>query len=382
LVEQLNQGKVLVRNWQAMQWDNEERLKKRKSVDKRGAKSDEAYAREVLGELEKARNILVLNDEAHHAWRVGRDRPEGVDKEAVEEATKWIGALDRIHKARGVLRCLDFTATPFVPTGRQSVEELLFPWIVSDFGLNDAIESGLVKTPRVVVRDDSQLTPENKSSFYHLYADPGVKTDLNVKGEPERPLPDLLLQAYRFLTLDWRRTYEAWKRDGSKVPPVLITVCNTTFTAARVKYAFDTKRFPEVPELSEADHLLHIDARVLAEAEAGDLEEAEETAKVSAEEGEEENGDGAPVRKRSKKQRAEDLRKTVDTVGKEGKPGEQIRNVISVAMLSEGWDAKTVTHIMGLRAFSSQLLCEQVVGRGLRRTNYDIDEETKLYRPD
>ncbi len=68
-------------------------------------------------------------------------------------------------------------------------------------------------------------------------------------------------------------------------------------------------------------------------------------------------------------QRAELLRQTVDSVGKIGKPGEKIQNIIAVGMLSEGWDAKTVTHSMGLRAFTSQLLCEQVVGRGLRRTS-------------
>jgi type III restriction enzyme len=72
----------------------------------------------------------------------------------------------------------------------------------------------------------------------------------------------------------------------------------------------------------------------------------------------------------------------VDTVGKVGQPGEKIQNVISVGMLSEGWDAKTVTHIMGLRAFTSQLLCEQVVGRGLRRTSYELNPETGLFDPE
>jgi len=81
----------------------------------------------------------------------------------------------------------------------------------------------------------------------------------------------------------------------------------------------------------------------------------------------------------TKKEQAEDLRRKVDTIGQIGKPGEQIQNVISVGMLSEGWDAKTVTHIMGLRAFTSQLLCEQVVGRGLRRTSYEVNPETGLF---
>ena len=83
----------------------------------------------------------------------------------------------------------------------------------------------------------------------------------------------------------------------------------------------------------------------------------------------------------TKKQEAELLRRTVDTVGKEGEPGEQIQNFISVGMFSEGWDAKTVTHIMGVRAFSSQLLCEQVVGRGLRRVSYDVGDDG-LFEPE
>src|SRR5208283_4554566 len=113
---------------------------------------------------------------------------KGVSKDEIEEATQWIGGLDRIHKTRGILTCLDFTATPFAPTGKQSGEETLFGWIVSDFGLNDAIESGLVKTPRVVVRDDGQYGPDYKSRLYHIYNDPDVKDDLNRKAEEQEPL--------------------------------------------------------------------------------------------------------------------------------------------------------------------------------------------------
>ena len=88
------------------------------------------------------------------------------------------------------------------------------------------------------------------------------------------------------------------------------------------------------------------------------------------------------MRKLTKKQQAERLRRQVDTVGQVGKPGEQMQSVVSVGMLSEGWDAKTVTHVMGLRAFTSQLLCEQVVGRGLRRTSYELNPETGLFDPE
>lgn len=148
LMDMLRQGRVVVHNWHILNWESEEQIAKRKSVDKRGAKSDEAYVREVLGEMAGAHQILVINDEAHHAWRLpAGSKIQGVSKSEVEEATKWIGGLDRIHRSRGILVCHDFTATPFTPSGKQSSEEALFDWIVSDFGLNDAIESGLVKTP-------------------------------------------------------------------------------------------------------------------------------------------------------------------------------------------------------------------------------------------
>ena len=378
LMEKLRQGKVIVRNWHALNWESEERIKRRRSVDKRGAKSDEAYAREVLGEMASATNILVVNDEAHHAWRVpAGSKMRGVSKDELEEATKWIGGLDRINRTRGVLRAYDFSATPFAPSGKQSTEESLFGWIVSDFGLNDAIESGLVKTPRVVVRDDAIPAARTyKSRLYHLYNDATVRSDLNRKAEPEEPLPDLVLNAYHLLGYDWREAANAWRAAGFKTPPVMITVANRTETAARIKYALDRKRV-HIDELSDPTRTLHIDSKVLSEAEA-----AEEPIAELEGEAEEERDDDEPVRKLTKKQQAELLRQQVDTVGQVGKSGEQIQSVISVGMLSEGWDAKTVTHIMGLRAFTSQLLCEQVVGRGLRRTAYELNEETGLFDPE
>jgi len=177
LEDKLRQGqtcRVLVRNWHWLDWETEDQIRKKRSVDKRGPKSDEAYVREVLGEMASAKNLVVINDEAHHAWRVPpKVRIPGVSREELEEATKWVGGLDRVHRARGILACFDLTATPFAPTGRKSGEETLFSWIVSDFGLNDAIESGLVKTPRVVVRDDGKLTSAYKSRFYHHLYGPG-----------------------------------------------------------------------------------------------------------------------------------------------------------------------------------------------------------------
>ncbi|MBU2446281.1 MAG: DEAD/DEAH box helicase family protein [Bacteroidetes bacterium] len=369
LIEKLRQGKVIIKNWHALNWETEEKLAKKKTVDKRGAKSDEAYVREVLEEMANAKNIIVINDEAHHAWRVpAESKIKGLKKEEIEEATKWIGGLDRINKARGILCGYDFSATPFVPTGKKSSEEALFGWIVSDFGLNDAIESGLVKTPRVVVRDDAVPDAKSyKSKLYHIYEH--VKDDLTQKAEEHVPLPDLVINAYYLLGKDWLETFEKWKISNEKTPPVMITVANTTKTAARVKFSFNRKKIM-IDELCDPNTTLHIDSKVLDMAESKD--EAEDVIEEISEEADENE---TPTKKLTKQKQAELLRQTVDTVGKIGKPGEQIRKVISVGMLSEGWDAKTVTHIMGLRAFTSQLLCEQVVGRGLRRTSYEVNNE-------
>jgi type III restriction enzyme len=381
LMETLRQGKVIVRNWHALNWETEEKLRRKRSVDKRGAKSNEAYVRDVLGEMASAQNILVVNDEAHHAWRVpAESKIKGVSREELDEATKWVGGLDRINQARGVLLAYDFSATPFAPSGKKSSEEALFGWIVSDFGLNDAIESGLVKTPRVVVRDDAIPSAKTyKSRLYHIYNDREVKDDLNRKAEPEEPLPDLVINGYYLLGYDWRETARTWAEAGLSTPPVMITVANRTETAARIKYALDRKKV-HIDELSDPARTLHIDSKVLEQAEAADepIPEVEDT----EEGGEGESEDAAPKRKLTMQQQAEFLRQQVDTVGQRGKAGEQIQNVISVGMLSEGWDAKTVTHIMGLRAFTSQLLCEQVVGRGLRRTAYELNPATGLFEPE
>lgn len=433
LREKLRVGKVIIHNWHKLGWETEEKIAKKKSVDKRGPKSNEAYSREVLGDMAKAGNIVVINDEAHHAWRVpAESKVKGVKKEDIEEATIWMSGLDRIHTVCTIIGCYDFSATPFAPSGKKSSEEALFNWIVSDFGLNDAIESGLVKTPRVVIRDDGVPDAKTyKSKLYHIYE--WVKDDLNRKAEEYEPLPDLVSNGYYLLGKDWLEAARAWETAGHKVPPVMITVANRTETAARIKYAFDHKKIL-IDELCDTERILHIDSKVLEMAEAqeeptaidndayardADAKDADnedvhgknaddknaengdpeddtedvpasigESAEETAEDDEPEDTAGSvpndepsdgPSRKLTKKKQAELLRQKVDTVGQIGKPGQKIQKVISVGMLSEGWDAKTVTHIMGLRAFSSQLLCEQVVGRGLRRTSYEINPDTGLF---
>ena len=217
LLSNLRQGKILIENWQTLMWDSEESIQKRKSVDKRGAKSDEAYIKDILGGMARAKNILVINDEAHHAWRKrSEEKQKGIDKEEEKMATCWIQGLDRIHKTRGILTCFDFSATPFAPTGtkgRSSYEEDLFSWIVSDFGLMDAVESGLTKTPRFVVRDDGPVNPKNlESKLYHIYDNEDVKQNLTGRAKPEEILPELVRNAYLLLSHDWEKNFKKLAR--------------------------------------------------------------------------------------------------------------------------------------------------------------------------
>lgn len=377
LRQQINRAEILVDNWHALlPLEPPER-----SVVKKGRESDAAFVRRVLGKLAACKNIVVINDEAHHAYRLPADVKIG-RKQALEagldpdEATRWIEGLDRIHKTCGVLRAFDLSATPFAPTGKANTEAGLFSWIVSDFGLNDAIEAGLVKTPRVVVRDDALPDARTlRSKLYHLYRDAEVADDLNRRGaQPFEPLPKLVQDAYTLLGADWRAALKDWLAAGHTSPPVLLTVCNRTETAARIEHYFKRGN-AHWPELHEAMRTLRVDSRVLDRAEQGETAtadkdyEAELRALVAAA--------GIPAEMQARLaglSKEELLREIVDTVGKRGRAGQDVQNVISVAMLSEGWDAKNVTHIMGLRAFTSQLLCEQVIGRGLRRVSYDLDD--------
>ena len=372
----LNQAELLIENWHTlMPLKNQER-----SVVKKGKESEEAFTRRVLGKLAAYKDLVVINDEAHHAYRQRaemkvskKDAEEfGID---LDEATRWIEGLDRIHKTRRIRRCFDLSATPFAPTGKTNTEAGLFEWVISDFGLNDAIEAGLVKTPRVVIRDDALANAKSyRSKLYHLYREDEVKEDLNRKAEAHEPLPDLVQKAYALLAYDWHETAKAWQAGGHVIPPVMLTVCNRTETAARVEYFFNGGDC-----LIQATHAptrtLRVDSRVLEKAERGETITKDKDYAIRLKEIIEASGLPADrVEALLELKQEEQLRELVDTVGKRGKAGQKLQNVTSVAMLSEGWDAANVTHIMGLRAFTSQLLCEQVIGRGLRRVAHDMDE--------
>lgn len=376
LRQRLNQAVIVIENWHTlMPLDEPQR-----SVVKKGAETDEAFTRRVLGPLAMHKGLIIINDEAHHAYRVPADikisrkqaEEDGVN---LEEATRWIEGLDRIHKTRRIQRCFDMSATPFAPTGKRNSEQGLFDWIISDFGLNDAIEGGLVKTPRVVVRDTALPDAKTyRSKLYHIYNNPEVSEDLNRRASPEEPLPDLVQKGYTLLAADWLEAAQNWRKAGHPCPPVMLTVCNRTETAARVERFFNQGDCL-IEGTRSPGRTLRVDSTVLEKAEVGekastDKDYEERLAEII-------RTSGLPEQKQAeldglKKEQL--LREIVDTVGKVGRAGQGLQNVISVAMLSEGWDAKNVTHIMGLRAFTSQLLCEQVIGRGLRRVSYETDE--------
>lgn len=380
LRQRLNQAELLIENWHALMPLREPD----RSVVKKGAESDEAFTRRVLGKLAGHKDLVVINDEAHHAYRIPQDTTiKKSDDFDPEEATRWVQGLDRIHATRRISRCFDLSATPFIPSGKANTERGLFEWIVSDFGLNDAIEAGLVKTPRVVVRDDAM--PDGKtlrSKLYHLYRDESVSQDLNRRGaQPHEQLPKLVQDAYTLLGADWRETLKQWRAAGHPSPPVMLTVCNRTETAARIEHYF-SKGDAFWSELHEPDRTLRVDSRVLEKAEIGETAASDKDYEGRLQSILEAAQIPEDRKQPSRDAKKEDLlREIVDTVGKRGQPGQDLQNVISVAMLSEGWDAKNVTHIMGLRAFTSQLLCEQVIGRGLRRVSYDTDENG-LFKPE
>jgi type III restriction enzyme len=374
--QQVNRAEILIENWHTLMPLKEPE----RSVVRKGAESDEVYTRRILGKLAAQRDIVVINDEAHHAYRVPAESKiskaeaaaQGFD---VDEATRWVEGLDPLHKTRRIRRCFDLSATPFAPTGKASTDVGLMEWIVCDFGLNDAIESGLVKTPRVVIRDDGLPSAATyRSKLYHLYREEDVAQDLNRRAQPHEALPALVQNAYTLLGADWRETQRQWRDAGHPSPPVMLTVCNRTETAARIEHYF---RHGDAhwPELHAPSRTLRVDSRVLDKAEIGETAATDKDYDARLHE----IVDAASLPEDRKERltglkKEELLREIVDNVGKRGTAGQNLQNIISVAMLSEGWDAKNVTHIMGLRAFTSQLLCEQVIGRGLRRVSYDKDD--------
>ena len=395
---ELAKGKVLVTNWHWLAPEAEVQNVGGAPIVKLGAESPEAFARNRLGDLWDDEPLMVLNDEGHHAYRpapVPDDVVLTADQRADrEEATVWVSGLDKINAACGVGLCVDLSATPFYIQGSGYPEGSPFPWIVSDFSLVDAIESGITKIPRLPAIDNTgQPDPKYFKLWEHITRD--LKAGEKLTGGKPKPAVVYRKAEDALLALagEWKQMLEqvtASAPGQDRTPPVMIVVCDNTDISkefyraisgeelvesdslddedddedespkkgkkkakAKKHYGSGLQGFPELWNREGAEVTLRIDSRLLAAAESDEP--------------------GA-----TKKDAAQDLRRIVSTVGKPGEPGANIRCVVSVNMLSEGWDANNVTHILGLRAFHSQLLCEQVVGRGLRRRDYTPDPATGL----
>lgn len=355
--------------------------------------------------------VVVLNDEAHHCYQDKLlERPDEEadreDRERNRDARVWFRGLCDLRRKAGIKAVYDLSATPYYLKGSGYNEGFIFPWVVSDFSLMDAIESGIVKVPRVPVDDDA---PGSELVYLHLWDNiqPPLPKRRAARSADLGPhgwvMPQTLEGALRSLYRSYERNHGAYEASLAALgepPPVLIVVCPNTVVS---KLVFDwiagreieledgTRRLAagNLPLLSNVeDGLWATRQRTIlvdsAQLESGD-QLGDEFKKDAAREIEafkqvyRLRNPGADVDKLTD---ADLLREAMNTIGKKDKLGEQIRCVVSVAMLTEGWDANTVTHILGIRPFRSQLLCEQVVGRGLRRRSYAADESTGRFEPE
>jgi len=367
----------------------------------------------VMPELMGLKQIMAINDEAHHCYREKPDsgeetRLKGDDRKEAEKnreaARVWISGLEAVNRKLGIRRVVDLSATPFFLSGSGYAEGTLFPWTMSDFSLMDAIECGIVKLPRVPV---SENIPGNEvPMFRDLWPHIGKKMPKKGRGKggvlDPLSIPVELQTALQALYGHYARTFDAWKQEGIPVPPCFIVVCNNTATSKLVyDYIsgfvrehddgtpavvngrlelfrnFDADNRP----LAQPNTLL-IDSEQLESGDALDrnfrtlaADEIDRFKREALARG----GDLAARLMAGKEiDDATLLREVMNTIGKPGTLGESVRCVVSVSMLTEGWDANTVTHVLGVRAFGTQLLCEQVIGRALRRQSYDLNDNSRF----
>jgi len=370
------------------------------------AETEGQMIQRVMPDLMGMKNILVLNDEAHHCYREKPPEADDADlkgderKEAEknkEAARLWMSGLEAVNRKLGVSRVIDLSATPFFLSGSGYAEGTLFPWTMSDFSLMDAIECGIVKLPRVPVAEN--IVGDGEMPVYrNLWENIRREMPRRRRGAELDPLelPPKLQTALESLYGHYEKTFRLWEDKGVRVPPCFIIVCQNT-AISKLVYdfisGFHRKNENGTTTLTNGRHALFrnfddttgnpfprpntilIDSVQL---EAGDALDdnfrgmaADEIERFRRE-----------IVERSGDARAGDnitdqelLREVMNTVGKYGQLGGSIRCVVSVSMLTEGWDANTVTHVLGIRAFGTQLLCEQVIGRALRRQSYDLNED-------
>ncbi len=391
----LVQGKIIVTNWHQLKQESahNEGGESYRIVNK-GEESNDAFAKRILGDLYDEAPIMVMNDEGHHAYRPKQVNPLELTEEQrkeLEEATIWVSGIDRINASCGVKFCIDLSATPFYIQGSGYAEGSPFPWLVSDFGLVDAIESGIVKIPRIPV-NDSTGAPEPK--YFALWK--SITKDLKAgqKLPGGGPKPDIVWEraedALQQLAGEYKIRYDNIFEsdvDGNNIPPVMIVVCDNTSIAELFYKNISGEQVEEKEQIitrgKKKGQTKIVKTKSFGTSKLpGDLgslfgnrnslNTIRIDSKVMDDSNEEQTKDEAKLQ----------LRGIVDTIGQRGKPGEKVHCVVSVQMLTEGWDASNVTHILGLRAFGSQLLIEQVVGRGLRRMSYEIDPVTNMFSPE
>ncbi len=415
LFEQLGRSKIIVTNYHAFkQREKVDAPKLVKSVLGQGetnlfTETPDEMVRRVCREFGNKKNIVVLNDEAHHCYRrkpenaieeklTGEEGQEAKKRE--EQARIWLRGIEAVKKKLGVRAIYDLSATPFFLRGSGWPEGTLFPWVVSDFSLIDAIEAGIVKVPRVPVQDNAG--DADVPTYRDLWSrvrdglpKKGRKTDA-VSGEPK--LPPALEGALQSLYANYEKSFRRWEanseaRSKGQTPPVFIVVCSNTnvsklvydYIAGWEKALANGEKIVVpggLPLFSNEEnggfkarpYSILIDSEQLDSGEAMTAE-FKKIASVEIDRFKSEYVARFPGRDPDSLKDEDILREVMNTVGKAGKLGEQVRCVVSVSMLTEGWDANTVTHILGVRAFGTQLLCEQVVGRGLRRMSYAANEE-------
>ena len=375
-------------------------LRKVKVESERYVESDTSLIARVLGrEVGGKQNILVFNDEGHHAYRIKREASEGEEEELFgeeeeaeeffQEATVWIDGLDRIHKLRGINFCVDLSATPYF-LGRVGQEtNKPFPWVVSDFGLIDAIESGLVKIPQLAVRDTTGAQIPGYFNIWHWII-PQL-TPAERGGKKGSPKPEAILKyAHHPIAMLgglWETLREDWQKQGTDPrPPVFILVCKNTKIAKSIhEWLAEGKGPLGIPPANIEGfrnrngtlNTIRVDSKVIHETDTGEAKNDESrwmrfTLDTVGKTQWPADQQDRPIYPEGFEELAKKLRRPLNP------PGRDVRCIVSVGMLTEGWDCNTVTHIIGLRPFMSQLLCEQVVGRGLRRTSYALGEGGKF----
>jgi len=415
LLGELVKAKIVITNYHAFMLRERIELSKggRSLLQGRGPElqtleTEGQMLQRVMPELMGLKDILVINDEAHHCYREKPKGPED-DEEAIEADEKeeakenaeaarvWISGIEATERKLGVARVLDLSATPFFLRGSGYAEGTLFPWTVSDFSLMDAIECGIVKLPRVPVADN--IAGGDMPKYRKLWDLVGPRMPRKGRGKSGSldplSIPVELQTALDALYGHYEKTFALWSEAGLDSPPCFIIVCNNTASSKLVfDYISGFKRanvdgserfengrlslfrnFAEDGSPLARPRTLLIDSQQL---ESGDkldesfLSAASEELALFRREIVERTGD----RRQADEITDQDiLREVMNTVGKAGHLGESIRCVVSVSMLTEGWDANTVTHVLGVRAFGTQLLCEQVIGRALRRQSYDLNGE-------